>query len=400
MAAALALCGLGSVGASAASADSPGYRLAFGSTIDNAPLAGPLIIHGHRSSTDEPMMADQIIKLAGGGTTTRPNMGQLIYEQYPGSVSHQHWHYKGFDRYQLRSTSDLSLIRPDNKAGFCLADPDYALDFCGSLKPEALTVDEGLGAGTSDYYNPNLEGQYIDIADVPPGDYWLVHWVNSAKEICESDYTNNAAAVKIALWPNGYGVAPYFAVKDAVKPFPSLYGDPSPPLDCGQGSTPEWILPDLVQKVPSELDVTSVGGGGGQGAGGGQPPPSPVQGSPSAPTLSERLARRYVVRALTQRFHHRPKHLRQACQRLSRLSFLCRVRWQDQRYRYRGSVRIFTARTTIGFERRFNLRVRRTNSRCAAGGRRRCARLVTARNIRFRSSASHSDVSAANSAHS
>ena len=229
LAAVLAACGLGSAGASATSA-APGYRLAFGSTVAAASDGGPLIIQGHRSSTDEPMMADQIVEYFSGGTT-RPNMGQLVYEEYPGSVSHRHWHYKGFVRYQLRATSDLSLVRPDNKAGFCLSDPTYAPDFCGSMKPEALAVSEGLGRGTSDYYNPNLEGQWIDVADVPPGDYWLVHWVNSAKEICESDYKNNTAAVRIALWPNGYGVAPYFTVGEEREPFEPLYSDTGPPDD-------------------------------------------------------------------------------------------------------------------------------------------------------------------------
>src|SRR5215216_62243 len=140
----LAVCALGSVGASMASA-APSYRLAFGSRVTAAPDAGPLIVKGHRSSTSEPMIADQIIKREGGSTTTRLGMGQLIYEEYPGSVSHRHWHYKGFVRYQLRSTADLSIVRPDNKAGFSLSDPDYAPDFCGSMNPAALTVDEGLG---------------------------------------------------------------------------------------------------------------------------------------------------------------------------------------------------------------------------------------------------------------
>ena len=84
LAAVLALCGLGCVGAVSASA-ATGYRLAFGSLVYGAPTAGPLIIHGHRAGTSDPMVADQIIRNADGSTTTRANMGQLIYEEYPGS---------------------------------------------------------------------------------------------------------------------------------------------------------------------------------------------------------------------------------------------------------------------------------------------------------------------------
>jgi len=257
LAAVLALCVLGCLGEGSASA-ATGYRLAFGSVVNGASTEGPTIIHGHRAGTSGPMMADQIILNEDNSTTTRANIGQLIYEEYPGSTSHRHWHYKGFVRYQLRSVSDLSIVRADSKAGFCLSDADYAPDNCGYLKPTALEVSEGLGPDRTDYYSPNLEGQWIDVEGVPPGDYWLLHWVNSAKEICESDYSNNAAAVKIALWPNGYGVAPYFTVKQIVEPFPSLYADLSPPVDCGGGSTPTPKLPDLVQRAPSELSVTPV----------------------------------------------------------------------------------------------------------------------------------------------
>jgi hypothetical protein len=385
----LVACGLGPPGSVVAVA-APGYKLAFGSTVANPSDAGPLIINGHRSSTGEPMMADQTLEYFGGVTTTRPNMGQLVYEEYPGSVSHRHWHYKGFVVYQLRTTSDLSLVRPDNKTGFCLSDPMYALDFCGSMKPEALTVAEGLGRGTSDYYNPNLEGQWIDVADVSPGDYWLVHWVNSAKEVCESDYENNTAAVRIALWPNGYGVAPYFAVKEEREPFETLFSDTGPPDDaCEIDPNPGWGPPDLVQRKPTELAITPVGADGAP-----VPPESTPPGSSptasvvaSAPTLRETLARRYVLKALAQRFHRRPRQLRQACRRASRTSFLCRVRWHDRRYRYRGGVRIFTARTPTSFERRFNLRVLRTDRRCARERRRGCSRTFEATNMRFRSSA-------------
>jgi Lysyl oxidase len=157
--------------------------------------------------------------------------------------------------------SDLSLVSPDNKAGFCLSDPALAPDFCGSLNPGALTVEEGLTAGVSDYYNPLLEGQYIDVADVPPGDYWLVHWVNASKEICESSYANNAAAVNIALWPNGYGRAPYFTTKEVVEPFQPLYADLDPPANCDQ-ATPTLRLPDLTQRAPAELSVSVVGDAG------------------------------------------------------------------------------------------------------------------------------------------
>ena len=115
---------------------------------------------------------------------------------------------------------------------------------------------------------------------------------------------------------------------------------------------------------------------------GGQTPPVTEQpAGPAAPALSARGARRYVVRALTRRFKKRPRKLRQACRRSSPTSFVCRVRWRDRRYRYKGTVRIFTVRTQTGFERRVNLRVRRTAIQCIPG--RRCSRTIKVTNMRF-----------------
>ena len=240
---------MGAVSASATTA----YRLAFGSLVYGAPTAGPLIIHGHRAATSDRMVADQIIRNADGSTTTRASMGQLIYEEYPGSHDHRHWHYKALR--PLPTAVGLGPVGcPPGQQGGVL--PVRRRLRAGQLRlpaPKALEVNEGLGPDRTDYYNPNLEGQWIEVQHVPPGDYWLVHWVNSAKRICESDYSNNAAAVKIALWPNGYGVAPYFTVKETVVPFPSLFSDLGPPTGCGGGSMPTPQLPDLVQRAPGEL---------------------------------------------------------------------------------------------------------------------------------------------------
>jgi hypothetical protein len=197
--------------------------------------------------------------------------------------------------------------------------------------------------------------------------------VNSGKEICESDYSTNAAAVKIALWSNGYGVAPYFTQKQAVNPFPSLYADLTPPSTAIRPRHQASARPTSHRR------------------------PRPNSGAPwrrrralhrrapsrRPPTLSKRLARRYVVRALTKRFHRRRKHLRQACRRLSRTSFRCRVQWRYRQYRYRGSVRIFTVHVQNGFERRFDLRVRRTDRRCALAHAHGCSRTFKAKNRRL-----------------
>ena len=198
------------------------YFLAFDSRIANGPRGGagvgPLIVRSRRPSSADPMVADQVIRHSDGSETFRRGIGQL---EFAVSVDHQHWHYRGFDRYELRRASDGKRIAPDNKTGFCMPDRAFTPDYCGVNQPAALSVQEGLGPGYVDHYRANLEGQNIDVTGAPRGLYHLVHRVNADSSLCESNLSNNAAATKLRLWPNGYGVAPYYSVLGDIEKFPS-----------------------------------------------------------------------------------------------------------------------------------------------------------------------------------
>ena len=125
------------------------------------------------------------------------------------SETHQHWHLLGFERYELRTPAGEPMGR-DRKTGFCLGDrydarskvripgePPRAVwtHNCAKNQPERLRVLQGISPGYSDDYVPNLEGQFVDVTDVPAGRYLLVHRVNSEDDLRESNYENNAASV-------------------------------------------------------------------------------------------------------------------------------------------------------------------------------------------------------------
>jgi len=202
---------------------SASWRLGFNSGIENHG-AGPLMISGHRPSTTSSMVADQIVNMSDGSQKTYSAIGSMIFY-----TPHNHWHYLGVDHYELRKSSDYSFVAPDQKMGFCLGDrytpnPDgtrtepppvigpFTWDDCQTGNTTALAVSEGLSPGYGDDYTPQLEGQYIDVTGVAPGQYVVVHRANQDQSVHESDYTNDAASVLINLWPNGYGVAPYLTV--------------------------------------------------------------------------------------------------------------------------------------------------------------------------------------------
>jgi hypothetical protein len=139
--------------------------------------------------------------------------------RYVRSPDHAHWHLLAFDRYQLRNAADGTLVRPDRKTGFCLGDrkvlrppppgtprvPAFR-GRCGERQPALLTVREGISVGYVDDYKPALEGQELDVTDVPPGRYVLVHRVNADLALRETDTTNNAASALLELGPDSVRV--------------------------------------------------------------------------------------------------------------------------------------------------------------------------------------------------
>jgi hypothetical protein len=75
-------------------------------------------------------------------------------------------------------------------------------DWCARDDPNRSSLTMGLSVGYGDNYRAFLDGQSIDITDVPEGRYYLVHRVNA--DVRESDYSNNAASVLLELrWPDG-----------------------------------------------------------------------------------------------------------------------------------------------------------------------------------------------------
>jgi hypothetical protein len=69
----------------------------------------------------------------------------------------------------------------------------------------------GLSVGYGDSYRAFLDGQSIDITNVPEGRYYLVHRVNA--DVRESDYQINVASVLLALrWPDGSDKPPAITV--------------------------------------------------------------------------------------------------------------------------------------------------------------------------------------------
>ncbi|XP_074493089.1 lysyl oxidase-like 5a [Sebastes fasciatus] len=103
---------------------------------------------------------------------------------------HQHYHsMEAFSNYDLLDVSTGQKVAEGHKASFCLEDTSCDPGVRRRFACTAHT--QGLGPGCYDTYHANIDCQWIDITDVPPGDYILKVTVNPSQTVQESDFSNN-----------------------------------------------------------------------------------------------------------------------------------------------------------------------------------------------------------------
>ena len=83
-----------------------------------------------------------------------------------------------------------------HKASFCLEDSDCEPGYM-KVYNCANKGDQGISVNCADNYKNTLDCQWIDITDVPYGNYSLRVYVNPLREVAESDWLNNRAVCEL-----------------------------------------------------------------------------------------------------------------------------------------------------------------------------------------------------------
>ncbi|XP_032420638.1 lysyl oxidase-like 5b [Xiphophorus hellerii] len=110
--------------------------------------------------------------------------------QWDWHSCHQHFHsMDAFSNYDLLDIMTGRKVAEGHKASFCLEDTGCDPGFRRRYACTSHT--QGLSPGCHDTYAANIDCQWIDITDVPPGNYILQVTVNPNFHVLESDFTNN-----------------------------------------------------------------------------------------------------------------------------------------------------------------------------------------------------------------
>ncbi|MBL0102750.1 MAG: hypothetical protein IPP51_02665 [Bacteroidetes bacterium] len=183
-----------------------------------------------------------------GSPNTQPGMFNL-------NNCHGHAHYEGYGDYRLFD-SNGALVPAGHKNGFCV------IDLCGHGQYTCGNM--GISTNCYDQYGAGTQCQWLDITDVPTGDYRVAVIINSkhlpdALGRYETNFANNALQVCMHIEQHATG-APTYTLLPNCSPFVDCTGIPggNAELDCNGLCNGPGIYGDIfTNAIIDSTDITT-----------------------------------------------------------------------------------------------------------------------------------------------
>jgi hypothetical protein len=123
---------------------------------------------------------------------------------YTFSPCHEHYHFDDYAHYYLLDGEDV--IAAGHKQAFCMVDwESFAWPLLGPEDRVYTCFNQGISLGWSDTYFAQLDCQWIDVTDVPLGEYTLRMEVNvpppdkAHAALVERRYDNNVLEIPVVV---------------------------------------------------------------------------------------------------------------------------------------------------------------------------------------------------------
>jgi hypothetical protein len=117
-------------------------------------------------------------------------------ELFTYSDCHRHHHFEGYATYELLDATG-TVVLTGHKQAFCLMDYERYGEDAGRARYNCNK--QGISVDWADTYDAYLDCQWVDVTDVPAGDYQLRVSVNPLHIFPELSYENNVSTVPVTL---------------------------------------------------------------------------------------------------------------------------------------------------------------------------------------------------------
>jgi len=143
------------------------------------------------------------------------NIWSEVVSQFTYHETHNHWHIADVGEFSIRVVDEnnlpgeIALGATSIKVGFCITN---VFKYNGDESPTSQRIYwdcevglQGIQPGWVDQYHQSVEGNEINITDLPNGTYFLVHKWNPADSFVDADASNNESWMKFDLVDDGKG---------------------------------------------------------------------------------------------------------------------------------------------------------------------------------------------------